>query len=124
MADHHDPPSPEGDTEAVEPSRRDGDVGSPPHRVSDDGGSRAGSLGAHSVVYLVGTALQGLGVLLVLPFATRVLGAAEFGRVATGLVIVQMVGTIAAAGVALADLPRPDQTARPDLGNRRQGRAL
>jgi O-antigen/teichoic acid export membrane protein len=59
----------------------------------------AGSLGAHSVVYLVGTALQGLGVLLVLPFATRVLGAVEFGRVATGLVVVQMVGTIAAAGL-------------------------
>ena len=58
-----------------------------------------GSLGAHSVVYLVGTALQGLGVLLVLPFATRVLGAVEFGRVATGLVVVQMVGTIAAAGL-------------------------
>jgi O-antigen/teichoic acid export membrane protein len=57
------------------------------------------SLGAHSVVYLVGTALQGLGVLLVLPFATRVLGEIEFGRVATGLVIVQMVGTIAAAGL-------------------------
>ena len=59
----------------------------------------AASLGAHSVVYLVGTALQGLGVLLVLPFATRVLGATEFGRVATGLVIVQMVGTLAAAGL-------------------------
>jgi O-antigen/teichoic acid export membrane protein len=58
-----------------------------------------GSLGAHSVVYLVGTALQGLGVLLVLPFATRVLGPVEFGRVATGLVVVQMVGTIAAAGL-------------------------
>ncbi|GAA2488319.1 lipopolysaccharide biosynthesis protein [Terrabacter carboxydivorans] len=58
-----------------------------------------GSLGAHSVIYLVGTALQGLGVLLVLPFATRVLGAVEFGRVATGLVVVQMVGTIAAAGL-------------------------
>ena len=58
-----------------------------------------GSLGAHSVVYLVGTALQGLGVLLVLPFATRVLGPTEFGRVATGLVVVQMVGTIAAAGL-------------------------
>ncbi|MCU1536255.1 MAG: polysaccharide biosynthesis protein [Humibacillus sp.] len=57
------------------------------------------SLGAHSVVYLVGTALQGLGVLLVLPFATRVLGAAEFGRVATGLVVVQLVGTLAAAGL-------------------------
>ena len=56
-------------------------------------------LGAHSVVYLVGTALQGLGVLLVLPFATRALGAVEFGRVATGLVVVQMVGTLAAAGL-------------------------
>ncbi len=60
---------------------------------------RPGSLAGHSAVYLVGTALQGLGVLLVLPFATRVLGATEFGRVATGLVIVQMVGTIAAAGL-------------------------
>jgi O-antigen/teichoic acid export membrane protein len=38
-------------------------------------------------------------VLLVLPFATRVLGASEFGRVATGLVVVQMVGTLAAAGL-------------------------
>jgi O-antigen/teichoic acid export membrane protein len=60
---------------------------------------RPGSLAGHSAVYLVGTALQGLGVLLVLPFATRVLGPTEFGRVATGLVIVQMVGTIAAAGL-------------------------
>jgi O-antigen/teichoic acid export membrane protein len=62
-------------------------------------GAPGASLGGHAVVYLVGTALQGLGVLLVLPFATRVLGAAEFGRVATGLVVVQMVGTIAAAGL-------------------------
>ncbi|RKT77266.1 O-antigen/teichoic acid export membrane protein [Terracoccus luteus] len=56
-------------------------------------------LGAHSLAYLVGTALQGLGVLLVLPFATRLLGPAEFGRVATGLVAVQLVGTVAAAGL-------------------------
>jgi O-antigen/teichoic acid export membrane protein len=63
------------------------------------GTSPGTSLGAHSVVYLVGTALQGLGVLLVLPFATRLLGPAEFGRVATGLVVVQMVGTLAAAGL-------------------------
>jgi O-antigen/teichoic acid export membrane protein len=60
------------------------------------GGNR---LGAHSLAYLVGTALQGLGVLLVLPFATRLLGPAEFGRVATGLVAVQLVGTVAAAGL-------------------------
>ena len=51
------------------------------------------------MVYLVGTALQGLGVLLILPFATRLLGLAEFGKVATGLVVVQMVGTIAGAGL-------------------------
>ena len=57
------------------------------------------SLGAHSVVYLVGTALQGLGVLLVLPFATRLLGEVEYGKVATALVVVQMIGTVAAAGL-------------------------
>jgi O-antigen/teichoic acid export membrane protein len=67
--------------------------------VDAEPAGRPGSLAGHSVVYLVGTALQGLGVLLVLPFATRVLGPSEFGRVATGLVIVQMVGTIAAAGL-------------------------
>ena len=59
----------------------------------------AGSLGSHSVVYLVGTALQGLGILLILPFATRLLGDAEYGKVATALVVIQMVGTIAAAGL-------------------------
>ncbi|GAA6527317.1 oligosaccharide flippase family protein [Intrasporangium sp. DVR] len=59
----------------------------------------AGSLAGHSVVYLVGTALQGLGILLILPFATRLLGDAEYGKVATALVVVQMVGTIAAAGL-------------------------
>jgi O-antigen/teichoic acid export membrane protein len=53
----------------------------------------------HSVIYVLGAALQGLGILLIIPFATRLLGAAEFGRVATGLVVVQMVGTLAAAGL-------------------------
>ena len=76
-----------------------GSVTSPPGSPAPTAGRPGASLGAHSVVYLVGTALQGLGVLLVLPFATRVLGAVEFGRVATGLVVVQMVGTIAAAGL-------------------------
>ncbi len=60
---------------------------------------RGGALATHSVVYLVGTALQGLGVLLVLPFATRLLGDVEYGKVATALVVVQMVGTVAAAGL-------------------------
>ncbi|WP_374968520.1 lipopolysaccharide biosynthesis protein [Terrabacter sp. BE26] len=71
----------------------------PPVSPAPTAGRPGASLGGHAVIYLVGTALQGLGVLLVLPFATRVLGAAEFGRVATGLVLVQMVGTIAAAGL-------------------------
>jgi O-antigen/teichoic acid export membrane protein len=74
-------------------------VTSPPGSPAPTAGSPGSSLGGHAVIYLVGTALQGLGVLLVLPFATRVLGATEFGRVATGLVVVQMVGTIAAAGL-------------------------
>ena len=59
----------------------------------------ARSLAGHSAVYLVGTALQGLGILIILPFATRLLGDAEYGRVATALVVIQMVGTIAAAGL-------------------------
>ena len=88
MADHPDPPAP--DTGRVEPSGRQGDANPPPG---------AASLGAHSVIYLLGTALQGLGVLLVLPFATRLLGEVEYGRVATALVVVQMVGTVAAAGL-------------------------
>jgi O-antigen/teichoic acid export membrane protein len=62
-------------------------------------GATLGPLGSHSVVYLVGTALQGLGILLILPFATRLLGDAEYGKVATALVVIQMVGTIAAAGL-------------------------
>lgn len=73
MADHPDAPVPEASTSA--------------------------SLGAHSVIYLVGTALQGLGVLLVLPFATRLLGQTEYGKVATALVVIQMIGTVAAAGL-------------------------
>lgn len=71
---------------------------SDPEAIAEPAGS-ARSLAGHSLVYLVGTALQGLGVLLVLPFATRLLGDAEFGRVATALVVIQMVGTIAAAGL-------------------------
>jgi O-antigen/teichoic acid export membrane protein len=74
-------------------------VTSTPEGTTPTADRTGASLGAHSVIYLVGTALQGLGVLLVLPFATRVLGDVEFGRVATGLVVVQMVGTIAAAGL-------------------------
>lgn len=62
-------------------------------------GAALGALGSHAIIYLVGTALQGLGILLILPFATRLLGEAEYGKVATALVVIQMVGTIAAAGL-------------------------
>lgn len=67
--------------------------------MSDGQQAAPSRLAGHSLIYLVGTALQGLGVLLVLPFATKLLGDTEFGRVSTALVIVQMVGTIAAAGL-------------------------
>ncbi|MDV3222702.1 lipopolysaccharide biosynthesis protein, partial [Intrasporangium sp.] len=73
-------------------------VTSDPEATAHESGSTR-SLAGHSVVYLVGTALQGLGILLILPFATRLLGDTEYGRVATALVIIQMVGTIAAAGL-------------------------
>ena len=48
---------------------------------------------------MVGTALQGIGVLAVTPFATRALGPTQYGEVAVGLIAVQIVGTIAAAGL-------------------------
>lgn len=70
-----------------------------PEATTEPSGRSGSPLVGHSVVYLVGTALQGLGILLILPFATRLLGDAEYGKVATALVIIQMVGTIAAAGL-------------------------
>ena len=99
MADHDASSEPELGAGGVEGSGRLHDVDPPQDPAASGAPAPAASLGAHSVVYLVGTALQGLGVLIVLPFATRALGATEFGRVATGLVVVQMVGTLAAAGL-------------------------
>ncbi len=52
----------------------------------------------HGLTYFVGAALQGLAVLLVTPFATRVLGSDEYGRVAVAIVLIQMVATVLAAG--------------------------
>ena len=63
MADDPDPPA------STATSTRDA-----ARRRRAPAGHLPASLGAHSVVYLVGTALQGLGVLLVLPFATRAAG--------------------------------------------------
>ena len=84
------------------PTPPEGDVpaggGSTPPAV---GGGAAGTrrVAAHGVVYVVGTALQGLGVLLVIPFITRTLSRADYGAVSTSLVAVQLVGAVAAAGV-------------------------
>ena len=72
--------------------------GDPAPAATDRTGS-ARRVAMHSLAYVGGAALQGLGILLIIPFATRLLGPAEFGRVATGLVVVQMVGTLAAAGL-------------------------
>lgn len=53
----------------------------------------------HSAIYVLGTALQGLGVLLVVPLITRTLPRAEYGLVASALVVIQLVGVIVAAGM-------------------------
>lgn len=70
-----------------------------PAPTTPDRTAGARRVASHSLAYVGGAALQGLGILLIIPFATRLLGPAEFGRVATGLVVVQMVGTLAAAGL-------------------------
>lgn len=56
-------------------------------------------LASHGVAYVVGTALQGLGVLAVTPFITRSLSPGAYGRVSTALVVIQLVGAVAAAGL-------------------------
>ncbi len=53
----------------------------------------------HGSIYVLGTALQGLGVLLVLPFLTRMLGPDEYGRVAVAIVIVVFASMVISAGM-------------------------
>ena len=50
-------------------------------------------------VYTVASAIQAASVLLVLPVATRVLGAEEFGVAAAGLVVTQLLAIVAGLGL-------------------------
>lgn len=59
----------------------------------------AGSTARAGVLYLLGTALQGVALLVITPFLTSTLGASRYGEVAVGLVLVQMVYTVAVAGL-------------------------
>lgn len=53
----------------------------------------------HGLAYVVGTAVQGLAVLAILPFITRGLGPVEYGRVAVSLAVVNVVSNVLAAGL-------------------------
>ncbi|MFF2269678.1 lipopolysaccharide biosynthesis protein [Cellulosimicrobium cellulans] len=52
----------------------------------------------NGLLYLIGAAIQGLAVLAVTPFATRLLGETEYGKVALAIVLTQTVATVLAAG--------------------------
>lgn len=55
-----------------------------------------------SVLYVAGAVVQGLALVLVLPFATRTLGVVEYGRISVAVAIVQVVVMVSAAGLPLA----------------------
>lgn len=55
-----------------------------------------------AVLYLVGSILQGLGLLLIQPFAIRLLSATEWGLVSTSVVAIQVVVVLISAGLPLA----------------------
>ena len=52
----------------------------------------------HGLLYIVGAGLQGLALLIATPFATRALGAGEYGRVAVALAVAQTLVSVLAAG--------------------------
>ncbi|HET7476233.1 MAG TPA: polysaccharide biosynthesis protein [Dermatophilaceae bacterium] len=56
-------------------------------------------LASHGIAYVAGTALQGVGILLVTPFITRTLSRDGYGQVSAALVAIQLVGTVVAAGL-------------------------
>ena len=64
--------------------------------------ARPDQLARHGLLYTAGVVLQGTATLLALPFATRLLGPAEYGSVAVGLSIVQLGTVLAVAGLPLA----------------------
>lgn len=54
------------------------------------------------MLYLVGSLVQGLGLLLIQPFAIRVLDAEQWGFVSTSVVTIQVVVVLISAGLPLA----------------------
>lgn len=59
-------------------------------------------LARHGLLYTVGVVVQGMATLVVLPFATRLLGPTEYGQVAVGLSIIQIGAVLAVAGLPIA----------------------
>lgn len=55
-----------------------------------------------AVLYLVGSLVQGLGLLLIQPFAIRVLDAVQWGLVSTSVVSIQVLVVLISAGLPLA----------------------
>jgi O-antigen/teichoic acid export membrane protein len=66
--------------------------------VVKDSSAGAGS----AILYLAGSVLQGLGLLLIQPFAIRLLSPVEWGFVSTSVVAIQVVVVLISAGLPLA----------------------
>lgn len=66
------------------------------------GGKRPIAGARSTVLYLVGSLLQGLGLLLIQPFAIRVLDGVEWGLVSTAVVTIQVMVVLLSAGLPLA----------------------
>ncbi|MEC5191552.1 MULTISPECIES: lipopolysaccharide biosynthesis protein [unclassified Arthrobacter] len=55
-----------------------------------------------AILYLIGSLVQGLGLLLIQPFAIRLLDPAQWGLVSTSVVTIQVVVVLISAGLPLA----------------------
>lgn len=55
-----------------------------------------------AILYLLGSMVQGLGLLLIQPFAIRLLSPIEWGLVSTAVVAIQVVVVLISAGLPLA----------------------
>ncbi|MDQ4503241.1 hypothetical protein [Sinomonas sp. ASV322] len=55
----------------------------------------------NAVLYLIGSLLQGLGLLVIQPFAIRILPAAQWGLVSTSVVTIQVVVVLLSSGLPL-----------------------
>lgn len=68
--------------------------------TEDTQGKAAGARSA--ILYLVGSLVQGLGLLLIQPFAIRMLDSEQWGLVSTSVVTIQVVVVLISAGLPLA----------------------